>query len=113
MLGPSLGTSAATLWNACTRVLTDDFDVVAWDLPGQGASAPARVPLTMADLAAAVLDAIAPVLADRDRPDEPFHYAGDSIGGAVGLQLLLDHDDRVETRRHSARRCAPRTRGLS
>ena len=25
----------------------------------------------------------------------PFHYAGDSVGGAVGLQLLLDHPDRV------------------
>ena len=25
----------------------------------------------------------------------PFHYAGDSVGGAVGLQLLLDHPGRV------------------
>ena len=28
-------------------------------------------------------------------PDRPSHYAGDSVGGAVGLQLLLDAPDRV------------------
>jgi 3-oxoadipate enol-lactonase/4-carboxymuconolactone decarboxylase len=44
----------------------------------------------MADLARAVL-----ALADDARPGERFHYAGDSIGGAVGLQLLLDTPERV------------------
>ena len=34
VLGPSLGTSATTLWTACAAGLTDAFDVVAWDLPG-------------------------------------------------------------------------------
>lgn len=97
LLGPSLGTSATTLWDTCAASLADGFDVVSWDLPGHGVSAAAGVPFTMADLADAVLDAVAPVLADRGAPDEPVHYAGDSVGGAVGLQLLLDHPDRIDT----------------
>ena len=36
VLGPSLGTSARTLWGACAERLTDRFHVVAWDLPGHG-----------------------------------------------------------------------------
>ena len=36
VLGPSLGTSATTLWGDCAARLTDAFDVLAWDLPGHG-----------------------------------------------------------------------------
>jgi 3-oxoadipate enol-lactonase/4-carboxymuconolactone decarboxylase len=46
----------------------------------------------MADLAEAVV-----ALADEMAPDEPFDYAGNSIGGAVGLQLLLHAPERVLT----------------
>ncbi|GIE75556.1 3-oxoadipate enol-lactonase [Actinoplanes philippinensis] len=90
LLGPSVGTSAATLWAACADRLYGRYHVVGWDLPGHGASAPATGPFTIADLAREVL-----ALAGRIRPGEAFHYAGDSIGGAVGLQLLLDAPDRV------------------
>lgn len=38
VLGPSLGTSAGTLWGRCLPALTRCFDVVAWDLPGHGNS---------------------------------------------------------------------------
>lgn len=90
VLGPSLGTSAATLWTPVATRLLDDVDPIAWDLPGHGGErrdVPAT--LTMADLAARVL-------ADLDeRGVGAFHYAGDSVGGAVGLQLLLDAPDRV------------------
>jgi len=86
VLGPSLGTSAETLWAACASRLRGDFHVVGWDLPGHGRSAPATTGYTVADLAAGVLALTG---------GEPFHYAGDSIGGAVGLQLLLDAPDRV------------------
>lgn len=90
VLGPSLGTSAATLWGPVATALTDVADVVAWDLPGHGASAwSAPADLTMAALAAHVRE-----LLDA-RGVEAFHYAGDSVGGAVGLQLLLDAPDRV------------------
>jgi 3-oxoadipate enol-lactonase/4-carboxymuconolactone decarboxylase len=88
VLGPSLGTSAATLWGPCAALLGDELDVVAWDLPGHGAnrgSAPAD--LTIAQLAAGVLDLVA----------GPFHYAGDSVGGAVGLQIALDAPDRLQS----------------
>ena len=56
VLGPSLGTSASTLWTDCARGLTDVFDVVAWDLPGHGHNrAVPDEPFTMAELAAGVL----------------------------------------------------------
>ncbi|HEU5037994.1 MAG TPA: alpha/beta fold hydrolase [Nocardioides sp.] len=86
VLGPSLGTSAASLWGPCAELLAADFEIVAWDLPGHGANrAPAPAGLTMADLAASVLAEV----------DGPFFHAGDSVGGAVGLQLALDAPERV------------------
>ena len=96
VLGPSLGTSATTLWGDCARDLTDHFDVLAWDLPGHGHNR--SVPeedFTMAELAAGVLRVVDDVLAERGETDGPFAYAGDSVGGAVGLQLALDVPDRV------------------
>jgi 3-oxoadipate enol-lactonase / 4-carboxymuconolactone decarboxylase len=96
VLGPSLGTSATTLWSACAAGLTDVFDVVAWDLPGHGhnRSVPDE-PFTMAELAAGVLAVVDDLLTERGQPRGPFFYAGDSAGGAVGLQLVLDVPDRI------------------
>jgi len=96
VLGPSLGTSATTLWSACARHLTDAFDVLAWDLPGHGHNTTVgEEPFTMAELAAGVLAVVDDVLAERGELDGSFSYAGDSVGGAVGLQLLLDAPGRV------------------
>jgi 3-oxoadipate enol-lactonase len=87
VLGPSLGTSADACWGPCAALLRDDFDVVAWELPGHGADrGPVPEGLTAADLAARVLEQV----------DGRFLYAGDSVGGQIGLQLLLDAPDRVE-----------------
>lgn len=96
VLGPSLGTSATTLWSACAAKLTDAFDVVAWDLPGHGhnRSVPDEA-YTMEQLAAGVLEVVDTLLAQRGEPGGRFAYAGDSVGGAVGLQLMLDAPDRV------------------
>jgi 3-oxoadipate enol-lactonase / 4-carboxymuconolactone decarboxylase len=91
LLGPSLGTSAATLWAAAAERLAAHIHVVAWDLPGHGRS-PASGPFRIRDLAAAVV-----ALADDIAPGQTFSYAGDSVGGAVGLQLLLDAPDRVSS----------------
>ncbi|GAA2140306.1 3-oxoadipate enol-lactonase [Nocardioides koreensis] len=95
VLGPSLGTSASTLWTACADAgLTEVFDVVAWDLPGHGHNrAVPEEPFTMAELAAGVLHVVDDIAAERG--DDTFFYAGDSVGGAVGLQLLLDAPARV------------------
>jgi 3-oxoadipate enol-lactonase/4-carboxymuconolactone decarboxylase len=96
VLGPSLGTSAVTLWGDCATRLTDHFDILAWDLPGHGHNR--SVPdeqWSMADLAAGVLRTVDEVLAERGESGTTFAYAGDSVGGAVGLQLLLDAPDRV------------------
>ena len=90
LLGPSLGTSADTLWARAALHLRADLRVVGWDLPGHGRS-PSGDPFTIAELAAGVL-----ALADR-LGAETFHYAGDSVGGCVGLQLLLDAPHRVAT----------------
>ena len=49
----------------------------------------------MADLAEGVLALVADVQEQRGDAGTPFAYAGVSVGGAVGLQLLLDHPDRV------------------
>lgn len=95
VVGPSLGTSAAALWSACARELAGTAQVLAWDLPGHGASEPADGPFTMGDLARAVLAAVESVLIERGQPGGSFAYAGDSVGGAVGLQLLLDSPGRV------------------
>lgn len=96
VLGPSLGTSATTLWSACAAELGDTFDLVAWDLPGHGHNrAVPEESFTMAELAAGVLHVVDDLLAQRDEVGGPFYYAGDSAGGAVGLQLLLDAPDRV------------------
>ncbi len=87
VLGPSLGTSATALWARAAALLTDRFRVVGWDLPGHGANHVVTDDVSIAGLAAGVLDLV----------DGPFAYAGDSVGGAVGLQLLLDAPDRVES----------------
>jgi 3-oxoadipate enol-lactonase/4-carboxymuconolactone decarboxylase len=83
LLGPSLGTSAATLWGAAAVHLSEQWRVVGWDLPGHGRGETTGA-FTIAELAAGVL-----ALAD-EFTRETFHYAGDSVGGCVGLQLLLD-----------------------
>lgn len=89
VLGPSVGTSAKALWGAVAERLAEHVHVVGWDLPGHG-DTPASHAFRMMDLAAGVL-----ALADEVAPGARFHYAGDSIGGTVGLQLLLDAPGRL------------------
>ena len=84
LLGPSLGTSTI-LWDRVIPDLSERFRVVAWDLPGHGAAAPASAPFTVGEIADTLAEAIpGPVLS-----------AGISLGGAVGLELLLRHPEKV------------------
>jgi 3-oxoadipate enol-lactonase/4-carboxymuconolactone decarboxylase len=95
VLGPSLGTSTPTLWGACAGLLTERYHVIGWDLPGHGGSPAARQFFDIPALAASVLALVDGVLADRGERGGTFVYAGVSVGGAVGLQLLLDHPGRI------------------
>ena len=97
LCGPSLGTSAVALWSRAAELLGRDFHVVGWDLPGHGASPATDEPFTMAELAAAVLALADKTLSERGRPGGAFAYAGDSLGGVVGLQLLLDAPTRISS----------------
>ncbi|GAA1953908.1 3-oxoadipate enol-lactonase [Nocardioides panacihumi] len=90
VVGPSLGTSVTALWGPCAELLGDRFHVVGWELPGHGRGAPASAAFTIEDLAGAVVEAV-----DRTIGGGSFAYAGDSLGGAVGLQLALSVPDRL------------------
>ncbi len=91
VVGPSLGTSVSRLWSAVAKGLSA-YHVVGWDLPGHGRSPAAARPYDTAELAGAVLRAVG----DAVGPDGRLRYAGDSYGGCVGLQLVLDHPDRID-----------------
>jgi 3-oxoadipate enol-lactonase/4-carboxymuconolactone decarboxylase len=102
LLGTSIGTSATALWSASAALLGERFHVVAWDLPGHGRPStssgntePVSAGFTMAELAAGVLAFADRVLSERGEPGGRLYYAGDSLGGAVGLQALLDAPDRI------------------
>ncbi len=89
LLGPALGT-ATILWENVIPLLAGSHRVAAWDLPGHGAAPAATEPFTVADLADAVAEAAGGLGAGSIR------YAGISLGGCVGLELLLRHPDLVE-----------------
>ena len=89
--GPSLGTSAAALWSSVATAL-DHFTVIAWDLPGHGVSPAAAEAFSVADLGDAVAGLVAAARTGGDITErQSVYYAGVSLGGAVGLQLGLDH----------------------
>ena len=89
--GPSLGTAVVPLWNRAAAAL-DTFTVIGWDLPGHGASPAAGDAFSIGELAAAVAGLVGDLRGAGDIPaDTPLFYAGVSLGGAVGLQLGLDH----------------------
>lgn len=89
VVGPSLGTRVARIWSPVAALLTG-YRLIGWDLPGHGRSGPATRPYSTEELATAVLAAVDAAVG----PESPLRYAGDSFGGAVGLQLALDHPDR-------------------
>jgi 3-oxoadipate enol-lactonase/4-carboxymuconolactone decarboxylase len=95
VVGPALGTSATALWGETARLLSDDLQVVGWDLPGHGHNRSVGGALTVPGLAAEVLAAVDRLFGGLQPVS--FHYAGASVGGAVGLQLALDAPERVRS----------------
>jgi len=91
VLLPSLGTTAE-LWDGVIAHLARADArprILRVDLPGHGASPAARVRFGVADLARAVLAVVDEVGGGA------FHVAGDSLGGAVALELALTAPERV------------------
>jgi len=88
VLGASLGTSSV-LWETVLPALAERYRVAVVDMPGHGASAPAREPFSIGGIADAIATAV------RDLGERNVLYAGVSLGGAVGLELVLRHPDLV------------------
>lgn len=88
VLGPSLGTTLA-LFDPQVAALAGQYRIVRFDLRGHGGSPAPSGPYTIGDLAGDVLE-----LADA-LGIERFHYAGVSIGGAIGQQLAIEHGERL------------------
>ncbi|GGC91732.1 alpha/beta fold hydrolase [Vreelandella lutescens] len=89
VLAHPLGMSQA-VWDDVIPVLLSRYRVLTWDLPGHGASqAVSGEQISPADLAAEVLALVELAGAQR------FHFAGTSIGGVVGQQLIAEHSERL------------------
>ena len=93
LLGPALGTAVAPLWGGVARELEGRFRIIGWELPGHGGAPAGSEDFSIEELAQGVLAAVDAV---EELPAEsPFWYAGCSVGGAVGLQLLVDAPQRL------------------
>ena len=88
VLGPSLGTTSS-LWQRALAEFEPTVRVLRFDLPGCGASPVATEPFAMAELADAVVRLVDTIGGGR------FHYAGVSLGGAIGIELALRHPQRL------------------
>ena len=88
VLGPSLGTDLG-LFETQVAALAHGWRIVRYDLRGHGGSATPDGPYSMAELAQDVLELLGHLGVGR------FHYAGVSLGGAVGQWLAIRHPDRL------------------
>ncbi len=80
-----------SMWDELAEALKDRFRVLRYDARGHGGSAATEGDYTLDQLvadAAGILDALAVPQA---------HFAGLSMGGMVGLGLMLDHARRIKS----------------
>jgi len=83
--------SYLSFWEAQVDALSEDYRVIAVDLPGYGASDRPDAPYTppwFAEVLVGFLDALGV---------ERVHFAGHSMGGQVGLFLALDHPEHLRS----------------
>ncbi|MFC8661976.1 alpha/beta fold hydrolase [Streptomyces sp. NPDC057199] len=96
VLGPSLGTSTA-VWNPQAVALADRYRVLCFDLPGHGGS-PSDLLRDIEPAGSRIDDLGRLVLNLVDHYGrEQFHYAGISLGGAIGAHLAINHPERVSS----------------
>src|SRR5690554_2561732 len=82
------------VWDDMLPILLPKFQVLTWDLPGHGASsawpemAGAITPEHLAQEALALA---------KEAGVSSFHFAGTSIGGVIGQQLITAHNEQLET----------------
>ncbi|MET0854354.1 MAG: alpha/beta fold hydrolase [Microterricola sp.] len=91
VLLPSLGTTTA-VWDGVVaelRATLPELRMLRVDLPGHGASPAAREHFTIGELATATLRLVDEAGGGR------FHVAGISLGGAVALELAVEHPQRL------------------
>ena len=88
VLGPSLGTTA-DVWASVVPALAATHRVLRFNLPGHGFSPRAREPFSVEEIADAVVGLVDSIGAGT------FHYAGISLGGAIGLALAVNHPGRL------------------
>lgn len=90
VLGPSLGTSVAVLWQGALAHLQESFTLIGWDLPGHGDAEPLTESFEISDLADALEELVAELADNHGLPaDLPVYAAGVSIAGTVSLTLAL------------------------
>ncbi|MDR5701584.1 alpha/beta fold hydrolase [Agromyces aerolatus] len=88
VLGPALG-APASMWDGVAARLAPDYRTVTFEHFGFNGAPVVHEAFTISDLADAVVRVIDDVGAQRA------FFAGDSISGAVALELALRHPDRV------------------
>jgi 3-oxoadipate enol-lactonase len=88
LLGPALG-APASMWDGVASLLSPDFRTQTFEHFGFNGAPVVHEAFSIADLADAVVRLI-----DRAGAEKAF-YAGDSISGAIALELGRRHPDRV------------------
>jgi pimeloyl-ACP methyl ester carboxylesterase len=89
LLGPSLGTRVARVWDRVVPLLGSEHPLFGWDLPGHGVSPATGSGFSVDELAAGILAA-----AD-DAGLSQFAAAGVSLGGIGSLAVALRAPSRV------------------
>lgn len=88
VLGNPLGTTLE-VWDAMMADLTEHFQVVRFDVRGHGGSVQKTANWTISDLASDVLAVL------DDLGIRRAHFAGMSLGGALGMYVAIHYPERI------------------
>jgi len=92
IVGPGMGTSVQGLFMDMARHLSHRFQVIGFDLPGQGQSPAHHESITIEEIADAVAELVENLrYTGTIKTGSKVYFAGLSISGQVALQLALEH----------------------